>query len=41
MDIPVIAKQKAFFSFFEIKYLHNVPFMLYIAEYKLKLVAYY
>jgi hypothetical protein len=39
MDIPVVANQKAF-STFEIKYLDNMPFMLYIVEYKLKLEAY-
>jgi hypothetical protein len=39
MDTPVVAKRKLF-STFEIKYLHNIPFMLYTVEYKLKLVAY-
>jgi hypothetical protein len=38
--LVVVAKQEAF-STFEIKDLHNTPFMLYIVEYKLKLVAYY
>jgi hypothetical protein len=40
MDIPILAQQKAF-SAIEIKYLHNIPFMLQIVEYKLKLVACY
>jgi hypothetical protein len=39
MDTPVVAKQKVFSSF-EIKFLHNIPFLLYIVEYKLKLVAF-
>jgi hypothetical protein len=40
MDTIVVAKQRVF-STFEIKYFQNTPFMSYIVEYKLKLVAYY
>jgi hypothetical protein len=40
MDTPVVAKHKALFSI-AIKYLHNIPSMMYIVEYKLKLVACY
>jgi hypothetical protein len=41
MDTPVVVEQKAFVYFCFTKYLHNIPFLLYIMEYKQKLVAYY
>jgi hypothetical protein len=40
LDYWTTQLNRRLFSTFEIKYFHNIPFMLSIVEYKLKLVAY-